>query len=121
LIKRKNIYNIFTITIILIGFTISNWAEYFHHHEHKNYNSCCGSSYIVELNYDIYLNQAKSDHVENECSLCKVISVSSFNYLLNNFKIDFLTNKFDFSYFQSINYTFQNILNLKNKSPPHTN
>jgi len=121
LIKRKNIYNIYTITIILIGFTLSNWAEYFHHHEHQNHNSCCGSSCNIELTNDISYNQLEQEYIENECSLCKVISVSSFNYLINNFKIDFLTNKFDFSYFPSINYTFQNILNLKNKSPPQKN
>lgn len=114
-------YNLFIISIILIGFTLSYWAEFFHYHKNQINYSCCGLSCSIELNNDIYFNQAKSNNIKNECSLCKVISVSSFNYLINNFRIDFLTNKFDFPFVHNINYTFQKILNLKNKSPPHNN
>lgn len=117
-------YNLLIISIILIGFTLSNWAEFFHNHSHKesNHNSCCGHSCYNEIeSKDISFKKADSEQIYSECSLCKVISVSSFNYLINQFKIDFLTKTFDFSFYQSINYTFQKILNLKNKSPPSKN
>lgn len=115
-------YNLFFISIILIGFTLSNWAEFYHIHSkiESNQHACCGHSCNIETeSYDNSFKEAESEHLAIECSLCKVISVSSFNYLINQFKIDFLTKTIDFSHYPSINYTFQKILNLKNKSPPH--
>lgn len=116
-------YSLFIISIILIGFTLSTWAEFFHlHNHHENTkHSCCGHSCSIEIdnNHSIAFKKAEAKHFVEECSLCKVISASSFNYLINQIKIDLFAKVIGFSHYQSINYTFQKILNLKNKSPPH--
>lgn len=123
MILNNKKYNLFIISIILIGFTLSNWAEYFHHHSHNdsNHHSCCGHSCSIEIvtNQIKSFKEAEVNHFSDECSLCKVIAASSFNYLINQITIDLFSKVIGFSHYQSINYTFQKILNLKNKSPPH--